>query len=441
MSQIQKTIQFSICKISNIGCAPPIWTLLVRWYFVCALSVSRLVCTSCQLPCVCHAACFGQVVSFLCFVSQHACLCLRPTPQCLPCCCFGQVVSYLCFVSQQACLHLLPAPQCLPCCCFSQVVSYLCFVSQQACLYFLPAPQCLPCCCFGQVVSYLCFVSQQACLYFLPAPHVCHAAVLVRWYLIYALSVSRLICTSCQLPSVCHVAVLVRWYLSILCQSACLSMLAANLQCLPCCLFWSGGILSMLCQSAGLSVLLASSPVFAMLLFWSGGILSMFCQSAGLSVLAASSPVFAMLPVLVRWYLIYALSVSRLVCASCQLPSVCHAACLSTLLLTWLTCMEFYWEGKWNACNHECLLPSTLPADRITDHSHILLNGMPLVAGIGRGVLFGRSSFHWQNKTSWPTIIRKVCKAHDRSGSDVSGFECQNSIFCVGCKCSSAWQQ
>ncbi len=138
MSQIQKTIQFSICKISNIGCAPPIWTLLVRWYFVCALSVSRLVCTSCQLPCVCHAACFGQVVSFLCFVSQHACLCLRPTPQCLPCCCFGQVVSYLCFVSQQACLCLRPAPQCLPCCLFwsGGILSMLC---QSAGLSALPA--------------------------------------------------------------------------------------------------------------------------------------------------------------------------------------------------------------------------------------------------------------------------------------------------------------
>ncbi len=29
---IEKTIQFIICKISDIGCAPPLWTVLVSWY-------------------------------------------------------------------------------------------------------------------------------------------------------------------------------------------------------------------------------------------------------------------------------------------------------------------------------------------------------------------------------------------------------------------------
>ncbi len=29
---IQQTIQFSICKISDIGYVPSIWTVLVKWY-------------------------------------------------------------------------------------------------------------------------------------------------------------------------------------------------------------------------------------------------------------------------------------------------------------------------------------------------------------------------------------------------------------------------
>ncbi len=29
---IQQTIQYSICKISDIACGPPFWTVLVSWY-------------------------------------------------------------------------------------------------------------------------------------------------------------------------------------------------------------------------------------------------------------------------------------------------------------------------------------------------------------------------------------------------------------------------
>ncbi len=31
---LEPTIQFSICKISYIGCVPPIWTVWVSWYVV-----------------------------------------------------------------------------------------------------------------------------------------------------------------------------------------------------------------------------------------------------------------------------------------------------------------------------------------------------------------------------------------------------------------------
>ncbi len=30
---IQQTIQYSICKISDIACGPLFWTVLVNWYF------------------------------------------------------------------------------------------------------------------------------------------------------------------------------------------------------------------------------------------------------------------------------------------------------------------------------------------------------------------------------------------------------------------------
>ncbi len=29
---IQQTIRYSICKISDIACGPPFWTVLVSWY-------------------------------------------------------------------------------------------------------------------------------------------------------------------------------------------------------------------------------------------------------------------------------------------------------------------------------------------------------------------------------------------------------------------------
>ncbi len=29
---IQQIIRFSICNVSNIGCAAPVWTVLVSWY-------------------------------------------------------------------------------------------------------------------------------------------------------------------------------------------------------------------------------------------------------------------------------------------------------------------------------------------------------------------------------------------------------------------------
>ncbi len=35
---IQQTIRFSIWKISHIVCAPPFWTLLIRWYPDCVFN-------------------------------------------------------------------------------------------------------------------------------------------------------------------------------------------------------------------------------------------------------------------------------------------------------------------------------------------------------------------------------------------------------------------
>ncbi len=33
---IQQTLSCSECKISDIGCVPPFWTVLVMWYYHCA---------------------------------------------------------------------------------------------------------------------------------------------------------------------------------------------------------------------------------------------------------------------------------------------------------------------------------------------------------------------------------------------------------------------
>ncbi len=45
---IQHTIRFSVCKISDIGCAPPSWTVSIRWYSYYVDEAYRTVGRNCR---------------------------------------------------------------------------------------------------------------------------------------------------------------------------------------------------------------------------------------------------------------------------------------------------------------------------------------------------------------------------------------------------------